>query len=169
MIYWHYNIHSADIGTLIGAFQEARRDIKCMLISLWTCILIIKEKIHTCFKLNPYCSSWCRLRGAVHSVVEMSNDCLEVSFKSSYNHSTRGTKLPLTFYIRSWKHEFIWSFYFMFSFKLIKVWYVFWIFRYILRSGVSGFYCYAIYEHPAGSPAFDLAQTRMVFKLRREK
>ncbi|KAF2303729.1 hypothetical protein GH714_021492 [Hevea brasiliensis] len=27
---------------------------------------------------------------------------------------------------------------------------------YILKSGVSGFYCYAIYERPAGCPAFDL-------------
>ncbi|XP_021646098.2 probable rhamnogalacturonate lyase B isoform X2 [Hevea brasiliensis] len=80
------------------------------------------------------------LNGAVYRVIERTNDCLEVSFKSSYNPSIRGTKLPLTVDI-----------------------------RYILKSGVSGFYCYAIYERPAGCPAFDLAQTRMVFKLRREK
>uniref|UniRef100_A0A2K2AN94 Uncharacterized protein n=1 Tax=Populus trichocarpa TaxID=3694 RepID=A0A2K2AN94_POPTR len=41
--------------------------------------------------------------------------------------------------------------------------------RYILNSGVSGFLCYAIYELLAGSPAFDLAQTRMVFKFGRDK
>lgn len=41
--------------------------------------------------------------------------------------------------------------------------------RYIVRSGVSGFYCYAIYERPPASPAFDLAQTRMVFKLERDR
>ncbi|KAL3519450.1 hypothetical protein ACH5RR_017599 [Cinchona calisaya] len=40
---------------------------------------------------------------------------------------------------------------------------------YILRSAVSGFYCYAIYERPPGCCAFDLSQTRMVFKLRQEK
>ncbi|RWR73059.1 putative rhamnogalacturonate lyase B [Cinnamomum micranthum f. kanehirae] len=39
---------------------------------------------------------------------------------------------------------------------------------FILRSGISGFYCYAIYERLAGWPAFDLVQTRLVFKLRRE-
>ncbi|KAJ6925447.1 hypothetical protein NC651_009973 [Populus alba x Populus x berolinensis] len=40
---------------------------------------------------------------------------------------------------------------------------------YILNSGVSGFLCYAIYELLARSPAFDLAQTRMVFKFGRDK
>ncbi|KAK1557347.1 hypothetical protein Q3G72_022878 [Acer saccharum] len=40
----------------------------------------------------------------------------------------------------------------------------------VLRSGVSGFHCYSIYERPDGSKkAFDLAQTRMVFKLRRDR
>ncbi|KAJ6706798.1 RHAMNOGALACTURONATE LYASE FAMILY PROTEIN [Salix viminalis] len=39
---------------------------------------------------------------------------------------------------------------------------------YMLSSGVSGFHCDAIYELLAGSPAFDLAQTRMVFKWRRD-
>ncbi|KAJ6367452.1 hypothetical protein OIU78_000081 [Salix suchowensis] len=38
----------------------------------------------------------------------------------------------------------------------------------MLSSGVSGFHCDAIYELLAGSPAFDLAQTRMVFKWRRD-
>lgn len=42
-------------------------------------------------------------------------------------------------------------------------------FRYILRAGVSGFYSYAIYELPPGCRAFDVAQTRMVFKLRQER
>ncbi|KAJ0966186.1 hypothetical protein J5N97_027324 [Dioscorea zingiberensis] len=41
--------------------------------------------------------------------------------------------------------------------------------RYIVRSGISGFYCYAIYERAAGLPSFDLVQTRMVFKLRRDQ
>ncbi|KAF9593518.1 hypothetical protein IFM89_024011 [Coptis chinensis] len=42
--------------------------------------------------------------------------------------------------------------------------------RIIMRSGVSGFYCYAtIYERSTASPAFDLVQTRMVFILRRDK
>ncbi|KAK9151714.1 hypothetical protein Syun_010023 [Stephania yunnanensis] len=39
---------------------------------------------------------------------------------------------------------------------------------FILRSGVSVFYCYSIFELPTGSPALDLVQTRMVFTLRRD-
>ncbi|KAK6154641.1 hypothetical protein DH2020_008889 [Rehmannia glutinosa] len=77
-------------------------------------------------------------RGSEYSVINFSNDHLEVSFKTTYDPSVRGTKLPLTVDQ-----------------------------RYIVRSGVSGFYCYAIYERPPGCPAFDLAQTRMVFKLQR--
>ncbi|KAL3820723.1 hypothetical protein ACJIZ3_006628 [Penstemon smallii] len=80
------------------------------------------------------------LRGSEYSVVNLSNDHLEVSFKSTYDPSIRGNKLPLTVDI-----------------------------RYVLRSGVSGFYCYAICERPPSCPAFDLAQTRMVFKLQRER
>ncbi|KAK6133290.1 hypothetical protein DH2020_032953 [Rehmannia glutinosa] len=74
-------------------------------------------------------------RGSEYRVINFSNDHLEVSFKTTYDPSVRGTKLPLTVDQ-----------------------------RYIVRSGVSGFYCYAIYERPPGCPAFDLAQTRMVFK-----
>ncbi|KAL6282025.1 hypothetical protein ACE6H2_012954 [Prunus campanulata] len=81
------------------------------------------------------------LKGAEYSVVHESNDSLEVSFKNTYNPSSaQGVKLPLSVDI-----------------------------RYIIRTGVSGFYSYAIYERPSGCPAFDLAQTRMVYKLRREK
>ncbi|KAI9198148.1 hypothetical protein LWI28_011033 [Acer negundo] len=81
------------------------------------------------------------LSGDEYNVIHMSNDVLEVSFKKSFNPSDSSNKLPLTVDI-----------------------------RYILRSGVSGFHCYSIYERPDGSKkAFDLAQTRMVFKLRRDR
>ncbi|XP_057512863.1 rhamnogalacturonate lyase B-like [Actinidia eriantha] len=79
------------------------------------------------------------LQGSEYSVIHMSNDQLEVSFRSIYEPSTPGIRLPLSV-----------------------------DFRYIVRSGVSGFHCYAIYERPSGCRAFDLAQTRMAFKLRRE-
>ncbi|KAM1562366.1 hypothetical protein ACFX1Z_005377 [Malus domestica] len=81
------------------------------------------------------------LKGAEYSVVHHSNDSLEVSFKNTFiPSSANGVKLPLSVDI-----------------------------RYIVKTGVSGFYNYAIYERPSGCPAFDLAQTRMAFKLRREK
>ncbi|EXC45519.1 hypothetical protein L484_000495 [Morus notabilis] len=80
------------------------------------------------------------LKGAEYSVVNRSNDLIEVSFRNAYDPPTKGSKLPLSVDI-----------------------------RYILRSRVSGFYCYAIYERPSGCREFDLAQTRMAFKLRPEK
>ncbi|XP_059636145.1 probable rhamnogalacturonate lyase B [Cornus florida] len=79
------------------------------------------------------------LKGSEYSVIHLSNNQLEVSFRSTYDPSTPGVRLPLSIDL-----------------------------RYILRSGDSGFYCYAIYEIPPGCRAFDLAQTRMAFKLRRE-
>ncbi|GAY35216.1 hypothetical protein CUMW_014990 [Citrus unshiu] len=81
------------------------------------------------------------LNGSEYSVINMSNDSVEVSFRSSYDPSIQSTKLPLSVDIR----------------------------LYILRSGVSGFHCYSIYERPPGCRAFDLAQTRLAFKLRRDK
>nr|XP_017237060.1 PREDICTED: probable rhamnogalacturonate lyase B isoform X2 [Daucus carota subsp. sativus] len=81
-----------------------------------------------------------QLKGSVYNTIHSSNDKVEVSFKSTYSASTSGTRLPLTYDL-----------------------------RYILKSGDSGFYCYGIYERPPGCRAFDLAQTRMVFKLQRER
>ncbi|XP_057497492.1 probable rhamnogalacturonate lyase B [Actinidia eriantha] len=79
------------------------------------------------------------LQGSEYSAIHMSNDQLEVSFRSIYEPSAPGIRLPLSV-----------------------------DFRYIVRSGVLDFHCYAIYERPSGCRAFDLAQTRMAFKLRRE-
>lgn len=41
--------------------------------------------------------------------------------------------------------------------------------RFIMLRGSSGFYSYAIYEHLKEWPAFNLAETRIAFKLRKEK
>lgn len=41
--------------------------------------------------------------------------------------------------------------------------------RFILMRGNSGFYSYAIYEHGAGWADFDLIQTRIAFKLRKDR
>ncbi|XP_021888103.1 uncharacterized protein LOC110807313 [Carica papaya] len=40
--------------------------------------------------------------------------------------------------------------------------------RFIMLRGSSGFYSYAIYEHLQDWPAFNLAETRIAFKLRKE-
>ncbi|XP_028802217.1 uncharacterized protein LOC114757360 isoform X1 [Neltuma alba] len=41
--------------------------------------------------------------------------------------------------------------------------------RFIMLRGSSGFYSYAIYEHLAGWPDFDIGETRITFKLRKDK
>ncbi|KAL6578135.1 hypothetical protein OROMI_010463 [Orobanche minor] len=41
--------------------------------------------------------------------------------------------------------------------------------RFILLRGSSGFYSYAIYEHLQEWPGFDLGETRITFKLRKDK
>ncbi|CAN6475634.1 unnamed protein product [Victoria cruziana] len=41
--------------------------------------------------------------------------------------------------------------------------------RFILLSGRSGFYSYAIFEHLKGWPDLDVAEIRMAFKLREDK
>ncbi|XP_042486945.1 probable rhamnogalacturonate lyase B [Macadamia integrifolia] len=41
--------------------------------------------------------------------------------------------------------------------------------RFILLRGCSGFYSYGTYEHLEGMPAFSLAETRIAFKLRKDK
>lgn len=41
--------------------------------------------------------------------------------------------------------------------------------RFIMLRGSSGFYSYAIYEHLEDWPAFNLDETRIAFKLRKDK
>ncbi|KAF5818657.1 putative rhamnogalacturonan endolyase [Helianthus annuus] len=41
--------------------------------------------------------------------------------------------------------------------------------RFVVLRGSSGFYSYAIYEHLEGFPGFNLDETRIVFKLRKDK
>ncbi|KAK4434255.1 hypothetical protein Salat_0588300 [Sesamum alatum] len=41
--------------------------------------------------------------------------------------------------------------------------------RFVMLRGSSGFYTYAIYEHLEGWPGFNLDETRIVFKLRKDK
>jgi rhamnogalacturonan endolyase len=52
----------------------------------------------------------CRLHGAEYSVIYNSNDKLEISFRSTYDPSNKGTKLPLSIDIRYFypsKHSFL--------------------------------------------------------------
>lgn len=73
-------------------------------------------------------------------VVEANKDKVEVSFLRPYNPSSSWKMVPL---------------------NIDK--------RFVLLRGSSGFYTYAIYERPTGWPDFNLNQTRVTFKLRKDR
>lgn len=79
------------------------------------------------------------VKATQYTVIQKTKNCVELSFKRTMNAAANGGS----------------------ALNIDK--------RFIMRSGVSGFYNYAIYDRPAGSPGFDLAQTRMVFVLNIDK
>ncbi|XP_031473350.1 uncharacterized protein LOC116245889 isoform X2 [Nymphaea colorata] len=78
------------------------------------------------------------IKGTDFSVVLQNESQIEVSFKRTWNSSLTGKLAPL---------------------NIDK--------RFILLSGQSGFYSYAIFEHLGGWPDFDVAEIRIAFKLRK--
>nr|XP_043636559.1 probable rhamnogalacturonate lyase B [Erigeron canadensis] len=81
-----------------------------------------------------------RLGGTGCEVIVETEDQVELSFSRTWNSSLEGKLVPL---------------------KIDK--------RYILLRGSSGFYTYAIYEHLEEWPSFNLDNTRVAFKLRKDK
>ncbi|XP_076951743.1 uncharacterized protein LOC143625213 [Bidens hawaiensis] len=81
-----------------------------------------------------------RIVGTSCEVIAETKEQVELSFSSTWNSSLEGKHAPL---------------------KIDK--------RFVLLRGSSGFYSYAIYEHLEGWPGFNLAETRIVFKLRKDK
>ncbi|KAI5079956.1 hypothetical protein GOP47_0005435 [Adiantum capillus-veneris] len=78
--------------------------------------------------------------GTTYNIIRESPSLVEVSFLRQYVHDNNSTMVPL---------------------NIDK--------RFVLLRGNSGFYSYAIYERPAGWPDFNLNQTRIAFKLRKDK
>ncbi|XP_024964825.1 rhamnogalacturonate lyase B-like [Cynara cardunculus var. scolymus] len=81
-----------------------------------------------------------RLEGTHCDVIVQTKEQVELSFSRTWTYSNKGKLVPL---------------------KIDK--------RFILLHGSSGFYTYAILEHLAEWPSFNLDYTRLVFKLRRNK
>ncbi|KAJ6405033.1 hypothetical protein OIU84_013082 [Salix udensis] len=81
-----------------------------------------------------------RLEGTNLTVVVETEEKVEISFTRMWNSSLQAKVVPLNFDK-----------------------------RYVMLRGSSGFYTYAIYEHLKGWPAFDLDNTRIVFKLAKQK
>lgn len=81
------------------------------------------------------------IEGREFSVVVQTEDQVEVSFVRNWDPSFQNTtQIPLRIDL-----------------------------RYVLLRAYSGFYAYAIYQRPTGFPDCDLVQTRMVFRLRKDK
>ncbi|URE21407.1 Rhamnogalacturonate lyase [Musa troglodytarum] len=80
------------------------------------------------------------IQGTHFEIIHEDENQVEVSFTRNWDPSLRGKLVPL---------------------NIDK--------RFIMLRGCSGFYTYAIYEHREGWPDFDLAETRVAFKLRKDK
>ncbi|XP_050234872.1 uncharacterized protein LOC126683076 isoform X2 [Mercurialis annua] len=81
-----------------------------------------------------------RMEGTNLSIVVQNEEQIELSFSRTWNSSLKGKLVPL---------------------NIDK--------RFVMLRGSSGFYSYAIYEHLQEWPAFDLDNTRIAFKLRKDK
>ncbi|XP_057434879.1 probable rhamnogalacturonate lyase B isoform X2 [Lotus japonicus] len=81
-----------------------------------------------------------RMEATNFTVIVANEEQVEISFTRMWNFSLEGKLAPL---------------------NIDK--------RFIMLSGSSGFYTYAIYEHLKEWPAFDLDNTRVAFKLRKDK
>ncbi|CAN1185311.1 Rhamnogalacturonate lyase [Linum perenne] len=80
------------------------------------------------------------ISGTHFSVVVQTEEQIEISFKRMWEPSLEGKAIPL---------------------NIDK--------RFILLRGSSGFYSYAIYEHITEWPPFEIGETRLTFKLRKDK
>ncbi|KAL1222518.1 hypothetical protein V5N11_018891 [Cardamine amara subsp. amara] len=81
-----------------------------------------------------------RIKGTSFEVVVENEELVEISFTRKWDSSLQGSIAPI---------------------NVDK--------RFIMRKNVIGFYSYAIFEHLAEWPAFNLPQTRIVYKLRKDK
>ncbi|XVE60634.1 hypothetical protein DITRI_Ditri05aG0143500 [Diplodiscus trichospermus] len=80
------------------------------------------------------------IKGAKFRVIVENDEQVEISFTRAWSSSLEGKHVPL---------------------NIDK--------RFVMLRGSSGFYSYAIYEHLKEWPGFNLPQTRIVFKLRKDK
>ncbi|KAI3685810.1 hypothetical protein L6452_35069 [Arctium lappa] len=81
-----------------------------------------------------------RIEGTSCEVITETEDQVEISFSRTWDPTLEGKHVPL---------------------KIDK--------RFVLLRDSSGFYSYAIYEHLEGWPGFNLDETRIVFRLKKDK
>ncbi|OVA15246.1 Rhamnogalacturonate lyase [Macleaya cordata] len=80
------------------------------------------------------------IKGTNFEVIKEDEEQVELSFTRTWDSSLEGKLVPL---------------------NIDK--------RFVMLRGCSGFYTYAIYEHLEGWPDFSIAETRIAFKLRKDK
>ncbi|KAK4791905.1 hypothetical protein SAY86_022340 [Trapa natans] len=80
------------------------------------------------------------IKGTKFEIIKESEDQVEISFTRTWESTEEGKAVPL---------------------NIDK--------RFIMLRGSSGFYSYAIYEHSRDWPAFSIGETRIAFKLRKDK
>ncbi|KAF9608237.1 hypothetical protein IFM89_008192 [Coptis chinensis] len=80
------------------------------------------------------------IKGTAFKVIEENEDQVEISFTRLWDPSLKGKQVPL---------------------NIDK--------RFIMLRGTSGFYSYAIYDHLQDWPGFHMDETRIAFKLRKDK
>lgn len=85
-------------------------------------------------------SMFTRIEGTTFKVVANTDDIVELSFVSSWSNSSESYLAPL----------------------IIDK-------RFVVRRGSSGFYGYAIFNHPKGWPDLDIGEARIAFKLNGQK
>jgi len=92
-------------------------------------------------------------------------ELVEISFSRKWDSSLQDSIAPINVdkrYVILIQHAFMCECGREFDLDIVS-------FRFIMRKDVTGFYSYAIFEHLAEWPAFNLPQTRIVYKLRKDK
>ena len=109
-----------------------------------------------------------RIKGTSFRVIVESEEQVEISFTRLWDPSLQGKQVPLNidkrYSIKSYLCICLW-----FRFIVMMTSIYTWCFRFIMLRDSPGFYTYAIYEHLKEWPPFNLPQTRIVFKLRKDK
>ena len=92
---------------------------------------------------------------------------VELSFTRMWDHSLEGKFVPLNIDKRSLLVKANFNFLDKYLFEVHL--HTFDLFRFVMLRGSSGFYSYGIYEHLKDWPDFDIGETRITFKLRKDK
>ncbi|XP_027356038.1 uncharacterized protein LOC113865571 isoform X5 [Abrus precatorius] len=106
------------------------------------------------------------IKGTCFKVIVQNEEQVELSFTRMWDPSLEGKFVPLNIDKRSLLKLCIITFLkYNCRIKICEMV----NFRFIMLRGSSGFYSYGIYEHLNGWPDFDLSETRITFKLRKDK